>query len=121
MKRETMLSLLVICSAAPVLRAESSGANSAIFRRNFDLGGERSQQTQYFLMESKLLTYALDGKRTGVDIFRLRLKCVPAKLAGTKGDQYTCVKFTVQLGDESEIEIPALKDWTYIFKIPPTL
>ncbi|MHC4627369.1 MAG: hypothetical protein ACYTDV_10355 [Planctomycetota bacterium] len=123
MKRETMLtlsSLLVICTVAPALHAESAGPNTAIFRQSFDLGGERSQQTQYFVMESKLLTYALDGKRIVTDIFRLHLKCVPAKLAGTKGDEYTCVKFTVQLGDESEVEIPALQDWTYVFKIPPT-
>jgi len=71
-------------------------------------------------MESKLLNYALDGTRVGLDIFRIRLKCVPAKLAGTKGDEYTCTKFTVQLGDEPEVEIPALKNWTYVFKIPPT-
>lgn len=123
MKREmilTLLSLLVICSVTSVLQAETAGPNDAIFRQNFDLGGERSQQTQYFLMESKLLTYALDGKRIGTDTFRLRLKCVPAKLTGTKGDEYTCTKFTVQLGDESEVEVPALKNWTYIFKIPPT-
>jgi hypothetical protein len=41
-------------------------------------------------------------------------------LAGAKGDEYTCTKFTVQLGEQSEVEIPVLKNWTYIFKIPPT-
>ena len=123
MKRETtltLLSLLVICSVTSVLPGESAKSNDAIFRQKFDLGGERSQQTQYFVMESKLLTYALDGQRVSLDVFRLRLKCDPAKVAGTKGDQYTCVKFTVQLGDEPEVEIPAIKNWTYVFKIPPT-
>jgi len=123
MKRETMLtllSLLVICSVTSVLAAESTVSNDAILRQTFKLGGERSQQTQYFVMESKLLNYALDGKRVSLDVFRLRLKCVPAKVAGTKGDEYTCVKFTVQFGDEPEVEIPALKNWTYVFKIPPT-
>jgi hypothetical protein len=100
--------------------AESSVSNDAILRQTFELGGERSQQTQYFLMESKLMTYALDGKRVGLDIFRLRLKCVPAKIAGKKGDEYTCTKFTVQLGDQPEVEVPAMKNWTYVFKIPPT-
>lgn len=122
MKREmmlTLLSLLVICSVTSVLPAESARSNDAMLRQNFDLGGERSQQTQYFVMESKLLTYALDGKRVGLDVFRLCLKCVPAKLAGTKGDEYTCTKFTVQLGNEPEVEIPGLKNWTYVFKIPP--
>jgi hypothetical protein len=123
MKREmmlTLLSLLVICSVTSVLPAESARSNDAVLRQTFDLGGERSQQTQYFVMESKLLTYALDGQRVSLDVFRLRLKCDPAKVAGTKGDQYTCVKFTVQLGDEPEVEIPAIKNWTYVFKIPPT-
>lgn len=123
MRRDTMLtllSLLVICSAAPVLTAESAVPNDAILRQTFELGGERSQQTQYFLMESTLIAYALDGKRVGVDVFRLRLKYVPAKVAGKEGDEYTCTKFTVQLGDEPEVEIPALKNWAYIFKIPPT-
>jgi len=114
------LSLMIICGIAPVVTAESAVANDAILRQTFKLGGERSQQTQYFLMESKLLTYALDGKRIGTDVFRLRLKCVPAKAAGKDGDEYTCAAFTVQLGDEPEVEIPALKNWTYVFKIPPT-
>jgi hypothetical protein len=103
-----------------MLIAESTVQNDAILRQTFELGGERSQQTQYFLMESKLINYALDGKRVSLDIFRLRLKCVPAKITGKKGDEYTCVKFTVQFGDQPEIEVPAMKNWTYVFKIPPT-
>jgi hypothetical protein len=123
MKSNTMLmflSLMMVCGMAPVVTAESAVKDDAILRQTFKLGGERSQQTQYFLMESKLINYALDGKRVGTDVFRLRLKCVPAKIAGKDGDEYTCAKFTVQLGDEPEVEIPALKNWTYVFKIPPT-
>ena len=123
MKSNTMLmflSLMMVCGMAPVVTAESAVKDDAILRQTFKLGGERSQQTQYFLMESKLINYALDGKRVGTDVFRLRLKCVPAKAAGKDGDEYTCANFTVQLGDEPEVEIPALKNWTYVFKIPPT-
>jgi len=115
-----LLSLMMVCGIAPVLTAGATVKNDAILRQTFNLGGERSQQAQYFLMESKLLTYALDGKRVSTDVFRLRLKCVPAKTAGTKGDQWTCSRFTVQLGDEPEVEVPAMKNWTYVFKIPPT-
>ncbi len=114
------LSLMMVCGIAPVVTAESAVTNDAILRQTFKLGGERSQQTQYFLMESKLFTYALNGKRIGTDVFRLRLKCVPAKVAGKDGDEYTCTQFTVQMGDEPEVEIPAVKNWTYVFKIPPT-
>ena len=123
MKRDTvltLLSLLVVFGIASASRAESTVSNDAILQQTFELGGERSQQIQYFIMESKLINYALDGKRVGVDVFRLRLKCVPAKLAGTDGDEYTCTKFTVQLSGESEVEIPSLKNWTYAFKVPPT-
>ena len=111
---------MMICGIAPVLTAGSVVKDDAILRQTFNLGGERSQQIQYFLMESKLLTYALDGKRISTDVYRLRLKCVPAKTAGTKGDQWTCSKFTVQLGDEPQVEVPAMKNWTYVFKIPST-
>ena len=123
MKNKTMLmflSLMMVCGIAPVLRAESAVTDDAILRQTFKLGGERSQQTQYFLMESKLLTYALDGKRVGTDVFRLRLKCVPAKAAGKDGDEYTCAAFTVQISGEPEVEVPAVKNWTYIFKTLPT-
>lgn len=113
------LSLMMVCGMAPVVTAESDATNDAILRQTFKLGGERSQQTQYFLMESKLLTYALDGKRVGTDVFRLRLKCVPAKAAGKDGDEYTCANFTVQISGGPEVEVPALKNWTYIFKTLP--
>ena len=88
----------------------------SILNQEFDLAGEPTQETQYFLMESRLISYALDGKRVGTDIFRLQLKCVPAKIAGKEGDEYTCVCFTVQQGDNPEVEIPVLKNWKYIFK-----
>ncbi|MFB0554962.1 MAG: hypothetical protein ACETWQ_16775 [Phycisphaerae bacterium] len=122
MKNKTMLmflSLIIVCGIAPMLRAGSAVKDDAILRQTFKLGGERSQQTQYFLMESKLFTYALDGKRVGTDVFRLRLKCVPAKAAGKDGDEYTCAAFTVQMGGEPEVEVPALKNWTYVFKAHP--
>lgn len=89
---------------------------ASILNNKFDLSGEHSQETQYFLMESKLLTYALDGTHVGTDIFRLRLKYIPAKVAGKKADEYTCVQLTIQQGDTSEVAIPALENWTYVFK-----
>jgi hypothetical protein len=116
----TLLSFFVVCSVVSALGAESAVPDDAILQQTFELGGERSQQTQYFLTETRLINYALDGTRTGTDVFRLRLKCVPATIAGTDGDEYTCAKFTVQLADKPEVEIPALKNWSYVFKIPPT-
>ena len=118
-KMLVFVSLLVICNAASVLKAKSVVSNNAILKQTFDLGGKRSQQTQYYLMETKLITYALDGKRVGTNVFRLRLKCLPAKLADKDGDKYTCVKFTLQMEGEPEVEIPALRNWSYVFKTLP--
>ena len=104
------------CMAAFTVPVESISAprGASPLDREFNLAGERSRETQYFLMESRLITYALDGKRVGTDIFRLRLKCVPAGIGGRKGDEYTCARFTLQQGDAPEMEIPALENWTYV-------
>jgi hypothetical protein len=99
---------------ATAVESGSPPPGDSLLDREFNLAGKRSQETQYFLMESRLITYALDGKRVGTDIFRLRLKCVPAGVGGRKGDEYTCVRFTLQQGEAPEMEIPALESWTYV-------
>lgn len=88
----------------------------SILDQEFNLAGEPARETQYLLMESSLFSYALDGQRIGTDIFRLHLKYVPAKIAGTEGDEYTCVRFSIQQGDGAETTIPVLKNWKYLFK-----
>jgi len=87
----------------------------SILDQEFDLAGEPAQEIQYFKMESMLISYALDGKRIGTDIFRLQLKFVPAKISGKEGDEYICDRFTVQQGENPEVEIPVLKNWKYLF------
>lgn len=84
--------------------------------RTFDLVPARSSEVQYFTMESRMLSYALNGDRIGTDIFRVFLKCTPGK----DGNEFTCVKFTVQLANASESEIPSLRGWSYIFRIDPS-
>ena len=109
-------SLATSCGLTTVLEAKSPSLNGSILRQSFNLAGERSQEIHYFIMESKFVNFGLDGTRTGYDIYKLHLKCVPAKLAGKKGDEYTCSKFTLKMGDSTEITIPALEGWTYVFK-----
>jgi hypothetical protein len=104
-----VLLIFVNVAAAQSIRLDA-------LNKEFNLAGAHSQQTQYFMMESKLIIYALDGKRLGTDIYRLHLKCVPAKLAKKAGDEYTCSRFTVQQGEAAETAIPAMANWTYVFK-----
>ncbi len=118
----TMLVIMVacgseVCSAAGV---DPTDSYKSVLGRTFNLAGKRSQQTQLFQMESRLIHYALDGTRVSTDVYKLRLKCVPAQLSGKGGDEYTCLDFTLKVGDSPEVSIPALKGWSYIFKMTAT-
>ena len=106
--------LVVIISLSTVTRAQGE-LDKSILNKNFDLAVKHSTEPQYWKMESRMIIYALNGERTGENIFRLCLKCTPAQEGDKKGDEYTCLKFTVQLGNDPEVEIPALKNWSYFF------
>lgn len=97
--------------------AGAAGAlSTSIADRKFDLGGERSEEIQHFSMESRLVSYDLAGTRVGTDVFSLRLSCIPAAIAGEEGDRYTCLSFTIAPEGGPEVSIPALENWTYVFK-----
>lgn len=114
----TVLLMLFLLAFAPLRQAQTTDLNC--LNRQFNLAGGHSAETQYFMMESQMITYGLNGERKGVDIFRLYLKCVPKELSGKEGDEYTCLKFTVQLAGSSEAEIPSLKGWSYIYNVIPS-
>jgi hypothetical protein len=96
--------------------ADQSQENIISFlAKPFDLAGKREIQRQYFFMETKLIQYSLDGKRTGTDMLNLWLEFVPASLSGEKDDRYICRRFTVQKGTESPLSIPSLENWSYKF------
>jgi hypothetical protein len=104
--------LLVSASFAGV---QSTSVTASLLAKTFDLAGKHAPSPQFFVMESKLIMYALDGKRLGTDIYRLRLKCIPAP-AGKDGDEYTCARFTWQPHGGAETTIPASTNWTYLFE-----
>lgn len=114
-----ILGFIALGALAPNLAAQPASAPETILRQTFDLSGECSAEVQFFEMESRLIAYALDGKRVGNDVFRLRLKCVPARLSGKQADEYTCAEFTVQFADAPEVALPALQNWTYLFGQTP--
>jgi hypothetical protein len=115
----TVLGFIATATLAPGLAAPAASAREAVLQQTFDLAGERSVEVRFFEMESRLVVYALDGKRVGGDVFRLRLKGVPAALSGKQADEYTCVEFTVQSGDAAPVSLPALAGWTYLFGTTP--
>ena len=113
--RLAILVWLPLCVLATATEPASPATAGSMLGQEFNLAGRHTPEPQYFLMESQLITYALDGTRVGTDVFRLRLKCVPAAVAGKSGDEYTCVRFTVQQGNGPEKDIPALENWSYEF------
>jgi hypothetical protein len=95
---------------------EPKRPDDSILRQTFDLAGPRSAQAQFFEMETRVITYAPDGKRINTDVLKLQLKCTPARVTGKEADEYTCLKFTVQFGSGPEVAVPAVTNWTYLFK-----
>lgn len=112
----TVVALVLIGSTICSGAGESKRPNDSILRQTFDLAGPRSAQVQLFEMETRVLTYAPDGKRVNTDVLKLRLKCTPARVSGKEADEYTCTKFTLQLGSGPELAVPAMANWTYLFK-----
>jgi len=99
--------LLCMLFISRIVIAQTSSSLS----KEFDLAGERSIEAQYYIMESKLVNYSLDGTRTGNDVFRLYLKYEPSE----QGEEYICTKFTVQLDDAPEVTVPVLDNWSYVY------
>lgn len=89
--------------------------NKKIFLQSYELAGERTQQVQYYISETKVTRHNLDGTRTGTDIYKLFLKWTPARIAGKKGDEFTCIKFITKSDTLAETSIPVLKNWTYLY------
>ena len=92
-----------------------SSAGQQMLNVKYDFSREHSREPQQFIMQSKLMQIAPDGKKKDSTIYTLRLNCMPGKNA-TDGDEYTCVRFTIRANNAPEVSIPALENWKYIFK-----
>src|SRR6188508_649871 len=98
------------------LPAQQIPTAKKILMQEYSLVPQHSKDTQYYEMESKLQTHAPDGTPQGWDIYHLYLRCVPSANP-SRGDEYTCLKFTVQINKSSEVSIPSLTNWKYFFSL----
>jgi hypothetical protein len=103
----------VLLIAVSIFTGVCRSAETVALDGRFDLGKERSPETQVFSMESRLITYALDGSRVGTDVFRMRIRCVPSGVSGKEADEYTCLRFTLEQEGGPEISIPVLRNLSY--------
>jgi hypothetical protein len=105
----------VAVEAQPTLESE----DQTLLERSFDLTGPHSVETQRYVMESRAMTHGPDGSVLKTDIYRLKLECKPAVPVGSAADRWTCLEFTIQLGDSPEVAIPSLSGWSYLFSANP--
>lgn len=112
--------VLLICFIALISFsfAQQSSNIKKLLKREYNLVPLHSKDTQYYEMQSRLQNYAPDGTAQGTDIYRLYLRCVPSP-DPLKGDEYTCLQFTVQINQQPEVCIPSLTNWKYYFSLTP--
>jgi hypothetical protein len=113
------ISLLLLLSPLFHLSAQDLRTAKELLKKEYDLAPRHSKDTQYYTMDSRLQSHAPDGTPLGWDVYRLYLRCVPSR-DGSQGDEYTCLKFTVQLNKSPEVSIPSLTNWKYNFSLTST-
>jgi len=82
---------------------------------SFDLSIERQPATQHYHMQTQFIHMGFDGRRTGVETYLLRLRCVPGVSPGKNLDEYTCLEFGLQLTNGRILTLPGLRQFTYGF------
>ena len=118
-QEQTDLAATVFASTNTASKNEELAAQSAaepILQSMYNLATERSMESRYYRMETKVVYLGQDGTRSVPITVRLLLMCVPAGQSPQDGYQYTCAKLVIQKENEPEVHIPALDGWTYLFK-----
>jgi hypothetical protein len=110
------VTLMFLVTPLSFLSGQQIANAKRILVQEYNLVPQHSKDTQYYEMESKLQPHAADGTPQGWDVYRLYLRCVPSA-DPSRGDEYTCLKFTVQLNKSPEVSIPSLANWKYIFSL----
>jgi len=109
-----VMAMAFLVSPLSYLSAQQPGKK--VLNQQYNLLPSVSKDTQYYEMESTLQKHALDGTIQGTDVYRIYLRCVPATNAA-KGDEYTCLRFTIQIDTAAEVAIPSLANWKYYFSV----
>jgi hypothetical protein len=117
--KTSVVSAAAFDSTNSVLENEEIGtqfATESVLKNTYDFSVERSMNSRYYCMETKIVYLGEDGTRTVPITLRLLLKCEPAGQSPQDGYKYTCSKISLQKEGEPEEHIPALDGWLYMFK-----
>jgi hypothetical protein len=66
-------------------------------------------------MQTQFVHMGFDGKRTGVETYLLRLRCIPSVESGKDLYECKCQEFGLQLNDGPIVTLPSLKLFAYRF------
>jgi hypothetical protein len=88
----------------------------SILHSPYNFAAERSMESRYYCMETRVVYLGADGTRTAPITVRLLLKSMPTGQSPQDGYRYTCSKISLQKENEPELRIPALDGWSYMFK-----
>lgn len=127
--RTTALGFLAAALAAALAAGPAAGGGAAVGQRPklpadlgglagpFDLGGPIRPEVRYYVQTTDYISFGFDGRRTGITTYVVKMKVMPAALAGKAGDEYAVREFSVITGGGKVETIPALAGWTYVFKV----
>ncbi|MFH0736079.1 MAG: hypothetical protein V1773_16615 [bacterium] len=102
--------LLIILSGSVII-AQSNSNDFDLFSKYFQLGGKSSSQEQFFICQTEVKTFNLDGTLAAKDNYILYLKYThPNK---TEKEFYECSHFEIQTNDSIIRTVPSLEGWTY--------
>ena len=113
--RLTLASLTILAAVTFMAVGFEADGEESILSRQYDLGKERSLELQYYRMNVEIIARAGDGSRANVETYSMRLMGKPGKLSAGMADRWTCTWFKLKMGEDPEVTVPAMEQWSYDF------
>ena len=110
MKITQVLLVMILLTAA-----FEAGCQESILTKKYDFSKERSLEQQYYEMDVEIITRAGDGSRANVESYSMHIMGEPATLPSGISGRWTCSNFSIKLGENPEVTIPAMEGWHYDF------
>lgn len=114
--RLVIMALLLACWTSSFGAAAVDTPDGAARSLQFDLTGQRTNESRHYLLETHLLHYESDGARRPGLTLRLYLAAeTDQQRSDGKVVEYRCLRFTVAQPNGPEVELPTLAGFAYSF------
>jgi hypothetical protein len=111
----TLSNVIILAAAVFLVGVCNAEGQESLLTRLYDLGKDRSLELQYYNMDVEIITRASDGSRANVETYSMRLMVKPGDFSAGMPDRWTCTWFALKIGEGPEVNIPALRQWSYDF------